>query len=212
MWLYSEIVLYPMHRPCVAIETMQLDEILPNSHIFICEQALSAAQCSDIVSRFESHSAEHYPGRIGQSEKENVQIKRSTDLVVSGKQHWQDVDRALFSSLGQALKVIRQQYHFFGGKFKDYGYAIQRTNPGEFFHWHVDGGSHSFADRQLVAIWYLNDVDGPGGETEFRHQQVKIQPQTGKLLLFPPFWTHEHRGVTLQQGVKYIATTWVMFA
>jgi hypothetical protein len=31
-------------------------------------------------------------------------------------------------------------------------------------------------------------------------------------VLFPPFWTHEHRAVTLEQGVKYIATTWVVFA
>ena len=29
------------------------------------------------------------------------------------------------------------------------------------------------SDRQLVAIWYLNDVDGPGGETEFLHQRLK---------------------------------------
>ena len=52
----------------------------------------------------------------------------------------------------------------------------------------------------------------PGGETEFLHQGLKIQPERGKLILFPPFWTHEHRGVTLHAGVKYIATTWVCFA
>ena len=63
-----------------------------------------------------------------------------------------------------------------------------------------------------MALWYLNDVQGPGGETEFLFQQVKVKPRQGKLILFPPFWTHEHRGVTLDQGVKYIATTWVVFA
>ena len=52
----------------------------------------------------------------------------------------------------------------------------------------------------------------PRGETEFRHQAVKVTPEEGKLLLFPPFWTHEHRGVVLERGVKYIATTWVVFA
>ncbi|MCY4305563.1 MAG: 2OG-Fe(II) oxygenase, partial [Aestuariivita sp.] len=72
--------------------------------------------------------------------------------------------------------------------------------------------SHDFSNRQLVAIWYLNDVSGPGGETEFLVQQVCIKPEQGKLLLFPPFWTHEHRGVVLQEGVKYIATTWIVFA
>ncbi len=191
---------------------MELNELLPNSYIFVCDQALSSEFCADTISRFEAHPSEQYAGRVGQSEQKNMQVKRSTDLVVSGKAHWHDIDKTLFSSLAQALQIIRQQHTFFGGRFKDYGYALQRTEPGEYFHWHVDSGSHSFADRQLVALWYLNDVAGPGGETEFRHQKIKIKPEAGKLLLFPPFWTHEHRGVTLQQGVKYVATTWVMFA
>ena len=92
------------------------------------------------------------------------------------------------------------------------GYAIQRTNPGEHYHWHIDGGSHEFSQRQLVAVWYLNDVPGPGGETEFLFQNLKVKPEQGKLLLFPPFWTHEHRAAELKSGVKYIATTWVIFA
>ena len=50
-----------------------------------------------------------------------------------------------------------------------------------------------------------------GGETEFLNQEVKINPERGKLILFPPFWTHEHRGVTLKEGTKYIATTWIVF-
>lgn len=189
-----------------------LVEVQPGSHIYTAKEALSAEFCGDAIQRFEAATGEHYPGRIGQAEVENQDIKRSTDLVVSGKPHWKDVDRALFTSLGKALGAMRTEHDFFRGRFKDYGYAIQRTLPGEYFHWHVDGGSHSFADRQLVAIWYLNDVPGPGGETQFKHQDISIKPESGKLLLFPPFWTHEHRGVTLQEGVKYIATTWVLYA
>ncbi len=187
-------------------------EVAPGSHIYVDDSALPAASCHDIVSRFEAAEDEHYVGRIGQTSQENTDIKRSTDLVVSGKPHWQDVDQLLFKSLASGIQFMRSQSSFFRGRFRDQGYAIQRTLPGEYFHWHVDSGSHDFADRQLVAIWYLNDVAGPGGETEFRFQDVKIQPRTGRLLIFPPFWTHEHRGVTLEQGVKYIATTWVLFA
>jgi len=33
-----------------------------------------------------------------------------------------------------------------------------------------------------------------------------------KVILFPPFWTHVHRGVTLARDVKYIATTWICIA
>ena len=155
---------------------------------------------------------EQYKGRIGQTFTEETSIKKSTDLVVSGKDHWKDVDNNLFRSLGMALKEFKEKYSYFKEPFKDNGYAIQRTEVGEHYHWHIDGGSHDFSQRQLVAVWYLNDVPGPGGETEFLFQDVKITPQKGKLVLFPPFWTHEHRGVTLQKGIKYIATTWVIFA
>ena len=89
---------------------------------------------------------------------------------------------------------------------------MQRTDEGEYYNWHIDGGSHDFADRQLVALWYLNDVEGPGGATEFMYQDVAVQPKEGSLVLFPPFWTHEHRNSQLQKGVKYVATTWISFA
>ncbi len=62
-----------------------------------------------------------------------------------------------------------------------------------------------------AGMLYLNDVEA-GGETDFIFQQASVTPEKGKLMLFPPFWTHEHRGVTLEKGVKYIATTWVVFA
>ena len=189
-----------------------IKEIKPNSFIFEKLNALDTNFCAQVVQRFEENQQDQYQGKIGQQANEERSIKQSTDIVVSGKPHWQDVDRALFQSLGVAIREFRNHFSFFKGPFKDMGYGLQRTKAGEFYHWHIDGGSHAFSHRQLVAIWYLNDVAGPGGETEFLYQGVKIIPQQGKLVLFPPFWTHEHRGAELQAGVKYIATTWVVFA
>jgi len=189
-----------------------ISEVKPGSFIFEKPAALALDICAEMINRFERHADEQYPGRIGQTAERDDSIKRSTDLVMSGKPDWQDLDRELFRSLNLALGEFKESYPFFAGPFKDMGYAIQRTDPGEFYHWHIDGGSHEFAARQLVAIWYLNDLDDQGGETEFQHQQVRITPQAGTLLLFPPFWTHLHRGSTLLSGQKYIATTWVVFA
>ena len=189
-----------------------ITEVQEHSFIFEKQRALPIDVCNEMIRRFEKHADEQYAGRIGQLAQEDQDIKRSTDLVVSDKSHWKDIDRALFRSLGLAMQELRETYPYFKGPFKDVGYAIQRTDPGEFYHWHIDGGSHDFSQRQLVAVWYLNDVPGPGGETEFSFQSIRIRPEAGKLLLFPPFWTHEHRGVTLQAGLKYIATTWVVFA
>lgn len=197
-------------KPFTPLRTIR--EVKPYTFIFEKHGALSPDLCREAIARFEAHTDEQYEGRIGQLAQKDRSIKKSTDLVVSGKPHWKDIDQALFRSMGSAILEFRETYPYFKGPFKDMGYAIQRTLPGEHYHWHIDGGSHEFSQRQLVAVWYLNDVPGPGGETEFLFQNVKVKPEAGKLALFPPFWTHEHRGVTLQQGVKYIATTWVVFA
>ena len=191
---------------------LSLQEVKPSSFVFEVHNALAEQACRDIIERFEADRAEQYEGLIGQRAEKRPTVKRSTDLTVSGKAHWRDVDTLLFRSLAGAMLQFREMFPFFKGPFKDMGYAVQRTRSGGYYHWHIAGGSHSFSDRQLVAIWYLNDVEGPGGETEFRYQEIKITPVQGKLILFPPFWTHEHRGVTLEHGVKYIATTWILFA
>ena len=190
-----------------------ISEIKPGSFVFTQAQALPQDICRELIDRFERHADEQYPGRIGQTRDLDPSIKRSTDLVISGKPHWRDLDRELFRSLNRALAEFKQHFAFFDGPFKDNGYALQRTDPGEYYHWHVDGGSHDFADRQLVAIWYLNSLDDEaGGETQFDYQGISVTPEAGTLLLFPPFWTHRHRGATLESGRKYIATTWVVFA
>ncbi len=193
--------------------TNPISELKPGSFVFAQARSLPLDICVELIERFERHVEEQYPGRIGQTLDHDTSIKRSTDLVISGKPHWHDLDRELFRSLNRALAEFGQRFDFFNGPFKDNGYALQRTDPGEFYHWHVDGGSHDFADRQLVAIWYLNDLEeGAGGATEFEYQQISVTPEAGTLLLFPPFWTHRHRGAILQSGRKYIATTWVVFA
>ena len=62
----------------------------------------------------------------------------------------------------------------------------------------------------LVAILYLNTVK-EGGETEFLYQRTRISPKQGTLILFPPSWTHTHRGNPPLSGNKYILTTWMEF-
>ena len=101
-------------------------EVKPGSFIFEKSQALALDICAEMIDRFEEYGDEQYPGRIGQTAQQEDSIKRSTDLVLSGKPHWKDLDRELFRSLNQALGEFSQQYPFFAGPFKDMGYAIQK--------------------------------------------------------------------------------------
>ena len=193
----------------------KLHELKPQTFIFEQKNALPDFLCDNMVARFEENQQDQYPGRIGQTASADREVKKTTDLVVSGsdKQHWKDVDNNLHRSLGLAVQEFREAVPFFKGPFKDMGYNLQRYLPGEYYHWHIDGGSHDFANRQLVALWYLNDVpEDAGGTTDFLFQDVQVRPEKGKLILFPPFWTHEHRAAEIKSGVKYIATTWIVFA
>ena len=194
-------------------ENGRIREVKPSSFIYEMADALPADVCREAIRRFEANTGQQYPGRMGQAGAEAPDVKRSTDLRISGREDWSDIDRTLSQQLVTTFNAFAAEFPFFAANsFKDIGYNMQRTLPGEYYHWHVDSGPGAFSDRQLVAIWYLNDVPGPGGETEFPLQGVLIRPEQGKLVLFPPFWTHVHRGVTLQEGVKYIVTTWICFA
>jgi hypothetical protein len=197
----------------MSLADARIREVKPLSFIYEKERALPPDVCAEAIRRFEASADQQAPGRIGQAAELAPQVKRSTDLRISGREDWRDIDRILAQQLVSSFNAFALEFPFFAAnKFKDIGYNLQRTLPGEYYHWHVDAGPGEFSARQMVAIWYLNDVPGPGGETEFPLQEVLIRPAQGKLVLFPPFWTHVHRGVTLRAGVKYIATTWVCFA
>ena len=62
--------------------------------------------------------------------------------------------------------------------------------------------------RMLVWMIYLNDaISG----TELPSQNRILKPKAGRLAIWPAAWTHPHRGVTPNQGLKYIATGWGYF-
>ncbi|MEL0101938.1 MAG: 2OG-Fe(II) oxygenase [Gammaproteobacteria bacterium] len=188
-------------------------EIKPNTFIYEFKNALKKDDCKNIIERFEKNKEDHYIGKIGQNLSEDLSIKKSTDLFISGKEMWKDIDKIFFNALAKSLNTFKKEFDFFNGPFKDMGYAIQRTEAGQYYHWHIDGGSHEFSSRQLVAIFYLNDIkENQGGTTDFFYQDVSVLPEAGKLILFPPFWTHKHRGSEVLSEKKYIATTWIVFA
>lgn len=185
-------------------------ELAPGSFIYALDHALDGDTCQKMVDRFEHHPEQQYQGKIGQNATTEQSIKRSIDLRISGREDWMDIDQLLQQSLSLGLSLIAGLHPFFkANRLNDTGYNMQKTSTGEFYHWHVDGGPGEFSRRQLVAIWYLNPAPEQGGETEFYFQKLSIKPERGMLLLFPPFWTHLHRGNTVSAGTKYIATTWV---
>ena len=90
---------------------------------------------------------------------------------------------------------------------------IQYYPPnGGFKKWHNErpnygSKGHSIAARALVYTTYLNDISDKG-ETEFKHQKLKVKPVKGKSIIFPTDFTHTHRGIPSPTQEKWIATGW----
>lgn len=78
--------------------------------------------------------------------------------------------------------------------------------PSEgFFDRHSDGGRMN--PRAMSALLYLNDVE-EGGGTWFDKFSLMINPEKGKLVLFPANYPYSHQAMPPISGYKYVAVTW----
>ena len=89
-------------------------------------------------------------------------------------------------------------------------FRMKRYMPNNLddFKFHVDVGDYASARRFLVFFWYLNDV-AEGGETTFQQNrksriEMAVKPVAGRMITFPPLWTHPHTGMKPISGPKYI--------
>lgn len=73
---------------------------------------------------------------------------------------------------------------------------------------HIENSGPGTMRRLMAYIVYLNDID-EGGETEFLNQNIRVKPEAGKVIIFPAYFTHVHRGNPVLNGQnKYIMTGW----
>ena len=175
--------------------------------IYIQKDALPRSFCNNVIQKFELDDRKRQ-GQVGSGVR--LEIKRSCDLSITGKEDWKSYDEAFFKSLNNALKeylrFIPEEYIQFKalGRFEDdTGYQIQKTQPGDYYIWHHD----QTTSRLVTFIWYLNDIKD-GGYTEFI-DGTRIQPEAGKLIIFPATWDFLHRGVSPKTETKYLCTGWV---
>ena len=175
--------------------------------IYTQKDALPKSFCDNVIQKFELDDRKRQ-GQVGSGVQ--LDIKRSCDLSITGKEDWKSYDEAFFKSLNNALKeylrFIPEEYIQFKalGRFEDdTGYQIQKTQPGDYYIWHHD----QTTSRLVTFIWYLNDVKDDG-YTEFI-DGTRIQPEAGKLIIFPATWDFLHRGVSPKTETKYICTGWV---
>ena len=191
-----------------------------NDFIYIQHNALTPEFCKHVIDKFE-RDKRSAPGMVGKSEDIRVDktIKDSLDLRISGYDDWKEEDNVFFESLSYHVEEYlkapflpkESQRNLIFNKPSDNGYQIQRTSPNAGYTWHHDDqhGDYviDYGVRWLTFIWYLNDVT-EDGYTEFT-DGTKIQPEEGKIVLFPSSWPFYHRGYPPKSEEKYIVTGWM---
>ena len=159
--------------------------------------------CEKLIYFYEKTDHFRYDERTRRHD--TVRVDRQIDLQIFEK----PLNDHIFDGLGSCLKEyldwypVLQPFHFYTTNN-----LFQKTQPKQGYHsWHHEKCDQNTNKRTLVWMVYMNDVD-EGGETEFLYQQKKIKPKTGRVVIFPASFTHQHRGNPPMSN-KYIITGWL---
>ncbi len=183
---------------------MKLYTLCKSSAICYIDNVFDASLCNEIISRFDSSSSTS-PGTVSNGVI-NLNAKNTTDLKLEGEE-WGDINNLLTNPFSEALN----QYGITYPEVKPMinwksEFLIMKYDQGSgYFNWHTDTDNkhYSEANKVLSIIIYLNDV-ADGGFTEFRDQEVRVNPVAGRVVIFPSYWTHMHRSTMPESGPKYI--------
>ena len=155
-----------------------------------------------------------------QSKKDTFDNDRKsfTELNIEGKEEFKDIKetyiRVLRQNLQHFMKEVNIENHHFPPIIDMENIRIKKytDNGKDVFKNHVDvlRSQGPSSKRFLVFIMYLSDVE-EGGETSIPRYNIKCKPKAGRLLMFPPFWTHPHQGEKVIKGTKYQIMTYLHY-
>ncbi len=166
--------------------------------------------CERIIAYFEASPA-LMPSVVRVQGVDVVKAIRSGTLLKekNGGEAWRAIHAALIPALQSSMKSYVLKYPGLAtlastDELECTPPLIERVQPGQGFDWHNDQTGCS-SERVVAGLLYLRSI-AAGGHTEFAHQNAGVVPEAGKIVLFPPFWTHYHRGVSPASESKYVAS------
>ena len=185
-----------------------------HNNIYYSDQPVLSEQfCNQIIEKFEEDNRK-LRGSTGEDHAINETLKKSTDIHISSYPGYESEHRVLKDALLKELKNYQNKleeltpvYYIPLVNMRLPGFNMQRTLPGDYYHWHSDEEiTKDGWARGITYIFYLNTITNKG-YTEFNDGSI-IKPKQGHCLLFPATWSYVHRGVSPVNETKYIATGW----
>ena len=103
------------------------------------------------------------------------------------------------------LKEYMKKYDVFSGRsLQQIQCKLQKTLPGQGFHyWHYEQ-TPFFGARQITTQLYLND-DFKGGSTMF--EDIEVKPEAGKLIIFSNS-QHLHYVSKVEEAERFVLSFW----
>lgn len=176
-------------------------------YIKIYDDVLHPGNCQALIEMFEGSQTDQKIRDV------NGYIK-FTEINLNQNKKWEKIIQSLVSVFMNYYKEYQEHYKIDGLQFpKQFGFEelrMKRYLPNDYdeFKLHVDVTDLQSSKRYLSYLLYLNDVE-EGGETTFGNDDsFWVKPKTGRLLMFPPLWTHIHTGKKPISGSKYILTSY----
>ncbi len=180
--------------------------------ISIYDNALEDYQCDQIIDEFEKNKERQREGFVG-----NKEIKPESKLSTDITYNINDVSitsEILSQSLSLNIESYKKENPAIDNVLSKWSchpfYNVQRYKPGEgYFKQHCEADSPKNAKRVLVWMFYLNSLYEGG--TLFPLYNTGVNAVQGRLVIWPAYWTHLHKGQINYTTTKYIATGWYKF-
>lgn len=166
--------------------------------------------CDRLIEKYEQHKEAQF--HVNNSDLFSFNELRILDHLDVFKDEAYLLRDLFVSAVDQYKKDCNIQPGMFPKSVGYENFRIKKYEPNgvDRFDMHVDVGDYKSARRFLVFFLYLNDVE-EGGETAFGQYNLKVQPKRGRMLVFPPLWTHLHAGFKPISGPKYIVGSYLHY-
>jgi len=180
--------------------------------IQVFDNVLTSDQCKNIIKYFDSQ--EKRVGVVGVDEV-NIEIKECWEVFGDfSNPNW--VDSLLADKLGEYVPLYRSMHPELDNQVQkwrlDPRYNMKKYDPEKgYYGSHCETSGVCDAFRMLVWMFYFNTVTDKGG-TIFDNYDKTIDAIEGRLVVWPSYWTHIHRGIVSNTQTKYIASGWYSFA
>jgi len=173
------------------------------------DDVVSEEFCDRLVQKFEDHKDQQFV--VANEDRYKFTEVRLLDHLDVYEQEANELKNVFLGCIRQYKADCSIQDEMFPINVGYENFRMKRYMPdsGDHFGNHVDVGDYTSARRFLVFFLYLNDNEG--GQTTFPQMGKEVQPKKGRLLMFPPLWTHLHAGLPPINTPKYIVGSYLHY-